>query len=137
MRISARAVYASMAVLELALHGDQNPIQAKEIAIRQDIPIKFLEQILVQLKNAGIAASTRGSAGGYRLNRPVEELSLREIIEAVDGELAIVDIQCADPILGQAWSEMQDRILGVLRDFKLSELVARKQIESQSWDFQI
>ena len=120
MRISARAVYASIAVLELAMRGNQNPVQAKEIAVEQNIPFKFLEQILVQLKNAGIVSSTRGAFGGYRLNRLVETLSLGEIIEAVDGELSVVGVDFSDPIIEQFWMEIQERILDILKNFRIS-----------------
>ncbi len=65
MKITARAEYASVAVLELALHFNSGQIQAKEIADRQNIPLKFLEQILIQLRNAGLVKSVRGAAGGY------------------------------------------------------------------------
>ena len=95
MRISARAVYASMAVLELALHGDQNPIQAKEIAIRQDIPIKFLEQILLTLKNGEFVRSKRGPGGGYTLARSPAEITVGEVIRFIDGPIG--PISCLDP----------------------------------------
>ncbi len=137
MRVSARAVYASMAVLELALRNNKTPVQAKEIAVRQSIPLKFLEQILVQLKNAGIVNSTRGAFGGYRMERSIDNLSFREIIEAVEGELSVIDIEISDQTLGLAWIQIQGQILEVLEDFKFVELVKRKQRENRSWNYHI
>jgi len=137
MRISARAVYASMAVLDLAMRSNEKPIQAKEIAARQGIPFKFLEQILVRLKNAGIAESTRGAAGGYRIKQPPDSITLREVIEAVDGELNIVDIEIPDPFLTDVWKEIQEKLLAVLDDVTIGDLVEWKQKAGGTWIYQI
>ena len=90
MRVSAKADYALRAVVELASAEGQGQLRADRIAEAQDIPIKFLESILLELKHAGIVRSQRGAEGGYALGRPGAEISLADVIRAVDGPLANV-----------------------------------------------
>src|SRR5260370_41621562 len=85
MRISAKASYACLAMLELAAHHtDSQPIQLKTIARAHRIPPRFLVQILLQLKAVGLVGSTRGSFGGYQLARSPGDISLAEVINALD-----------------------------------------------------
>ena len=90
MRVSAKADYAIRAAAELAAAEDSGPLKAERIADAQQIPIKFLETILLELKHAGIVRSQRGPDGGYTLARPADEISLADVIRAVDGPLANV-----------------------------------------------
>ncbi len=90
MRISARADYAVRAVLELAVHGDDGPVKAETIATTQDIPHKFLEGILGDLRRAGIVDSRRGGGGGYRLARAADAITVADVIRAVDGPIVSV-----------------------------------------------
>jgi Rrf2 family protein len=89
MRVSAKADYAARAAAELA-NAIGSPITADRIAEAQDIPVKFLETILSELKHAGIVRSQRGPVGGYTLARPADQISLADVIRAVDGPLANV-----------------------------------------------
>jgi Rrf2 family protein len=89
MRVSAKADYALRAAAELAA-ADAGPMKAERISDAQDIPIKFLESILLELKHAGIVRSQRGPEGGYALARAANEISLADVIRAVDGPLANV-----------------------------------------------
>jgi Rrf2 family protein len=89
MRVSAKADYAARAAAELATAVD-SPITADRIAEAQEIPVKFLETILSELKHAGIVRSQRGPVGGYTLARPADQISLADVIRAVDGPLANV-----------------------------------------------
>src|SRR3954451_13148765 len=85
MRISAKAEYACVAVLELAAnHGEAQPLRIKTIADSQGIPQRFLVQILLQLKTAGLVVSVRGASGGYQLARSPESISLASVITAID-----------------------------------------------------
>src|SRR5260370_13719682 len=86
MRLSARADYALRAAAELAI-GDGTPITAEHLASAQRIPVKFLENILTQLRRAGLVRSQRGAAGGFWLARPAADIALADIIRAVDGPL--------------------------------------------------
>ncbi|MBX6750033.1 MAG: Rrf2 family transcriptional regulator [Micromonosporaceae bacterium] len=90
MRLNARVDYGLRAVVEMAAVGASaaNPVTAERIASAQDIPPKFLESILLQLRRGGIVNSQRGPEGGYWLARPAEEISLAEVIRVIDGPLA-------------------------------------------------
>ena len=89
MRVSAKADYAIRAAVELAAAGD-GPVKGERIAQAQEIPANFLENILADLRNASIVASRRGADGGYWLARPADEVTLADVIRAVDGPLANV-----------------------------------------------
>lgn len=89
MRLSARVDYALRAAAELASSGDR-PLTSEKLARAQQIPPKFLESILLQLRRGGVVNSQRGPEGGYWLARPPEEISLAEIIRVIDGPLANV-----------------------------------------------
>ncbi len=85
MNLSAKTIYAFKALTELSLrYGKPDPIQVSDIAEKQKIPKKFLIQILIQLKNHGIVRSSRGITGGYALAKAPEQLSLADVIKAVD-----------------------------------------------------
>lgn len=90
MRISAKADYAVRAAIELAAAGTDRPTKADAIAKAQSIPLNFLENILGDLRHAGLVLSRRGQDGGYRLARPAGEITVADVIRAVDGPLATV-----------------------------------------------
>src|SRR5579862_1388695 len=90
MRISAKADYAVRAAVELAGAQDEKPIKAERVATAQDIPLNFLENILSELRHAGIVRSHRGAEGGFRLAKPADQLTVADIIRAVEGPLASV-----------------------------------------------
>jgi Rrf2 family protein len=90
MRISAKVDYAVRAAIELAAAGDEHPTKADAIARAQEIPPKFLENILGDLRHGGLVRSQRGAEGGYRLARPAAEITIADIIRAVEGPMASV-----------------------------------------------
>ena len=90
MRISAKVDYAVRAMCELAAHRADVPLKAEQIASAQEIPLSFLENILVDLRRAGFVRSLRGQVGGYRMAKPAEEITIADIIRAVEGPLADV-----------------------------------------------
>jgi Rrf2 family protein len=90
MRISAKAEYAVRAAVELAASDDDKPLKAARIAEAQAIPLPFLENLMGDLRQAGIVRSHRGPEGGFSLDRPAEEVTLADVIRAVDGPLASV-----------------------------------------------
>jgi Rrf2 family protein len=90
LRISAKADYAVRAAVELAAAQGDKPVKAERIATAQDIPLNFLENILGELRHAGIVRSHRGAEGGFRLAKPAEELTVADVIRAVEGPLASV-----------------------------------------------
>ena len=86
MRVSAKAEYACLAMLALARQRpDAPPLRIREISQAHGIPERYLVQILLQLKGAGLVVSTRGASGGYRLARPASSISLAEVLTAIDG----------------------------------------------------
>jgi Rrf2 family protein len=100
MKISAKCDYACKALLELALHYQtRQPVQIHVIAERQHIPIKYLVQILIQMKRAGLVASRRGQEGGYQLAKEPNQIVLGEVMRLIDGPL--VSLTCLDKELGQ------------------------------------
>jgi Rrf2 family protein len=90
VRISAKADYAVRAAVELAAAPDERPIKAERIATAQGIPLNFLENILGELRHAGIVRSHRGAEGGFRLAKPADQVTIADIIRAVEGPLASV-----------------------------------------------
>ena len=90
MRISAKADYAVRAVVELAAAEGDKPVKAERIATAQEIPLNFLENILGELRHAGLVRSHRGAEGGFRLARPADQMTVADVIRAVEGPLASV-----------------------------------------------
>lgn len=88
MRITGRVRYAICGVFDLAYNGHGDPVQVRVVGERQRIPVRYLEQIFRQLRRAGIVEARRGPGGGYRLARPAGEISLRQVVEAVEGPLS-------------------------------------------------
>lgn len=89
MRVSAKTDYAIRAALELAAAAaDDKPLKGERISTAQAIPLRFLENILMQLRHAGLVESRRGAEGGYRLARPAADVTLADVIRAIDGPLA-------------------------------------------------
>jgi len=85
MKVSKKAEYAMRAVLAIARRPSEKPVQIGDLSKTENIPVKFLEQILLSLKNAGLLRSKRGAGGGYQLDRPPAQISLGDILELVDG----------------------------------------------------
>src|ERR1700693_6398164 len=90
MRISAKADYAVRAAVELAAATDDKPVKGERIATAQDIPLNFLENILGELRHAGIVRSHRGADGGFRLAKPADPITIAHVIRAVEGPVATV-----------------------------------------------
>ena len=90
MRISAKADYAVRAAIELAAADGDRPVPAEQIATAQDIPLNFLENILGELRHAGIVRSQRGPEGGFRLAKAADRVTVADVIRAVEGPLATV-----------------------------------------------
>ena len=87
MKLSLQVQYAVCGVFDLAYNGQGEPVQARVVSARQDIPERYLEQIFRRLRLAGVLTSKRGPGGGYGLARPPREISLRDVVEAVEGPM--------------------------------------------------
>jgi Rrf2 family protein len=129
VRVSAKADYALRAVIELAAVGD-GPVKGERIAQAQEIPLKFLENILLELRHAGIVRSQRGVEGGYWLARPAEEVSLAEVIRAVEGPIANVrgvgpqDVEYGGAAgrLREVWIAVRASLRSVLEETTVADL---------------
>jgi Rrf2 family protein len=128
MRISAKADYAVRAATELA--GKEGPTKGDAIARAQDIPLRFLENILGDMRQAGIVRSQRGAEGGYWLAKPPKEVTVADVIRAVEGPLAAIrgeppeDVHfagSAEP-LGRLWIAVRANLRGVLENVTLADL---------------
>lgn len=132
MRVSAKADYAVRAAVELAAAGgDGAPVKGEQVAAAQQIPLKFLENILVDLRQAGLVSSRRGPDGGYWLARPPGEITLADVMRAAEGPLASVrsekpeDLEyrgSAEP-LRDVWIALRSSLRDVLEHVTLSDLV--------------
>ncbi|MCE9534205.1 MAG: Rrf2 family transcriptional regulator [Planctomycetes bacterium] len=133
---SAKAEYACLAMLELAArHGDQAPVRLKAIADANGIPKRFLVQILLQLKGAGLVASTRGASGGYHLARAPDKISLADIIGIIDHSENPTEMRSGggsplSPLarsIHTVWNSIQDAQQRILDSTNLAELLQRAQ----------
>ena len=133
MKLSTRGRYAARALLDLALVEGNGPTSLKDIAARQDVSPKYLDQILSQLRNAGIVRAMRGSKGGFSLAVDPKDLRLLDIISVMEGQTAIVDCVAESDICDRSatcvtrdvWAEVSEAIDGVLGGITLADLVTR------------
>jgi Rrf2 family protein len=133
MRISAKVDYAVRAAVELGAAGD-GPVKGDLIAEAQEIPLKFLENILGELKHAGIVNSRRGAHGGYWLAKPADEISLADIVRAVEGPLASVRGEAPEALaykggaapLQKVWIALRANLRAVLDEVTLADVVSNQ-----------
>ena len=132
VKVSTRGDYAARALLSLALHGSERPTSVKEIAERTGLPQPYLEQILLAVKGAGLVRSKRGVGGGYVLARSPSEITLADILAAVDGPLTTLmgehDHCEGHCILQEVWVGVSDETRQILERFTLEDLVARTRV---------
>ncbi len=132
MKVSTRGDYAARALLSLALHGLDRPTSVKEIAERTALPQPYLEQILLAVKGAGLVRSKRGVGGGYVLARPPAEITLADVIAAVDGPLTTLlgehDHCEGHCVLQEVWVGVSEETRKLLEGYTLAELVERTRI---------
>ena len=122
-------------MLELACHYGEGPIELREIARKEDISIKYLEQVIVPLRTAGLVKSARGSKGGYSLAKHPSQIYLKDLVETLDGPLNL--IECLnDPkacqkvlycVTRDIWREVSEAINGIFHSVTLEDMVHRKK----------
>lgn len=147
MRLSKKGEYGLRALLELAGRFGRAPLHRHEIAERQRVPVVYLEQILLRLRNAGLLASRRGSKGGYALIKPPAAITLGQVIRVLDGPLAPIGCvsqtayqKCADcPYarrrfcpLQHAMREVRNAVANVLDHYTLEDFAQRPKSTSKS-----
>ena len=129
VKVSAKADYAVRATVELASAGE-GPVKAERIAQAQEIPLKFLENIMSDLRNAGLVRSQRGVEGGYWLARPADEISVAQVIRAVDGPIAAVRGRRPEEVeydgsagrLREVWVAVRASLRNVLEAVSIADL---------------
>ena len=141
MRLTQKSKYAVRALVELALNEGESPLGVAEIARRQRIPDRFLEQILGELRRANILESRRGAHGGYRFAMPTEEITVLDVVEILDGEVRparcsaggvcyITDAPlCAT---SKVWDEARVALEGVFGSYSIAALAAAEREERRA-----
>ncbi|MEZ5447126.1 MAG: Fe-S cluster assembly transcription factor [Gammaproteobacteria bacterium] len=132
MRLTTRGRYAVTAMLDLALHNDRGPISLADIAQRQEISLTYLEQLFARLRRRNLVSSARGPGGGYRLSRPLDQISVADVIAAVDESVDATRCGGAKNCHGKErclthdlWEELSHEIESFLGGISLGMLVAR------------
>lgn len=132
MKISQKGLYALQALMMLSRHYNQGAIKIRDIAYEEDLPEKFLELILLELKNARIVESVRGAKGGYQLRRPASEIRLSEVIRLIDGPLApfgdadslrgLIERDAEHRALYQVFMDVRDAAAKILENTTLADI---------------
>ena len=130
MNLSAKVEYACIAVLELAARYESDePVRIRDIAEAHGIPSRFLVQILLQLKGAGLVQSTRGTTGGYALARSPEQISLAKVMTVIEGPASVQsNIATSTPatrVLLDVWSDVASTVQSMLESTSFADLAAR------------
>jgi Rrf2 family protein len=132
MRVTTRTRYAIRALYDLAFHRRGQATQAKEIAQRQKIPLRFLEQILQDLRRSGIVDARRGPRGGYTLSRRPAEVTLAEVLRSIRGPVEELfglpaGKEAPDDVPVLVWADVSARLVDVLEHTTLADFVARAE----------
>jgi len=144
MKLSTRVRYGVRAILELAMSGNKGPLQLKIIAQRQDISVKYLEQLMVVLKVAGYVRSIRGSKGGYMLAKAPDQIELIDVFHCLEGTVTTVEcvdnkdycVRAANCAARDLWVKVQKAIEDVLKSTTLQDLANRPK-EKKALNYQI
>lgn len=144
MKLSTRTRYGIRAMLELAGKYGEGPLQIKVIANRQDISVKYLEQLMAMLRSGGFVRSIRGSKGGYVLSKVPAQIKLDELFTCLEGPVVTVECvedenycaRAADCVTRQVWAQMQAAMVKVLQSMTLQDLVNRTK-ERKNLDYHI
>ena len=140
MKLSTRTRYGTRALLDLARHQGDKPVQLKEIARRQNISLHYLEHIITPLVGAGIVRSTRGARGGLQIGKKPDQIKLSQVVTLLEG--AITPVDCVvDPescnrsdfcVTRDVWGEMKDAIDKTLDSITLQDLIEREKVKELS-----
>jgi Rrf2 family protein len=135
MKLSTRGRYSTRLMLELGLRFGQGPVLLKDISSKQEISLKYLGQLIIPLKIAGLIKSTRGSHGGYFLAKPPEEIQLSQILRAVEGNLAFTE--CVDSpdicyrsencVAHEIWEDASKQFNDMLNSISLADMLKKHE----------
>ncbi len=135
MKISTKIRYGARAMLELASHYGEGPIELKEIARKEDISLKYLEQVINPLRAAGLVKAVRGSKGGYSLAKPPSAVCLYDVVETLEGPLNLLEClqdskacqRVPTCVTRDIWKEVSDAISKIFYSVTLEDMVNRKK----------
>ncbi len=135
MRLSTKSRYAVTSMLDLVMHSDSAPVSLAEISERQGISLSYLEQLFAKMRRNNLVVSTRGPGGGYRLSGEPEDISIADIITAVDEKLEVTNKDALpgasnyEPCLTeQLWEELSDEINRYLNGISLADLLKNQDV---------
>lgn len=135
IRVSTRVLYGLRAIVYMGINKDKWPISLKEISVEQNIPLRYIEQIFIRFRKAGIVKSFRGVNGGYVLRDNFEQISLLDVVEAADGKISLA--WCLTPsskrrcpvvedcVIAHIWSELGKNIRSYLSKISLGEIMEK------------
>ncbi|MDA9568298.1 Fe-S cluster assembly transcriptional regulator IscR [Gammaproteobacteria bacterium] len=136
MRLTTKGRYAVTAMLDLALHKNQGPVNLSDISSRQAISLSYLEQLFSKLRRSGLVSSVRGPGGGYELKRGSGEIFIAQIIDAVDESVDTTKCQGAGDCQGgetclthYLWEDLSEQIHTFLESISLADLVAKNEVK--------
>jgi Rrf2 family iron-sulfur cluster assembly transcriptional regulator len=139
MRLTTKGRYAVTAMLDLALNADKGPISLADISKRQEISLSYLEQLFSKLRQQELVGSVRGPGGGYRLSRDAEQISVAQIIDAVNESVDATNCGGAGNcqhgqvcLTHNLWCDLSDQIHSFLSSITLASLVARREVRAVS-----
>jgi len=139
MKLSTRGRYGTRAMLDVALHCAEGPVRLKDIARRQEVSKKYLEQLISRLETAGLLTSVRGAGGGISLARPASDIKLSEIFQTLEGPIALVECVDNDERCSRSsscatrdiWMEMGQLLSDLLESQTLEDLCRQQQEKDQ------
>ncbi len=136
MRLTTKGRYAVTAMLDLAVHATENPVPLADISQRQGISLSYLEQLFARLRKEGLVDSARGPGGGYRLSRASSEITVVQVISAIDETVeatrcgGLANCQGGEPCLThELWSDLSRQIYDFLSGINLAQLVERRGVK--------
>jgi Rrf2 family cysteine metabolism transcriptional repressor len=135
MKISTKIRYGARAMVELASHYGEGPIELKEIAKKENISLKYLEQVINPLRTDGLVKAIRGAKGGYSLAKPPSEICLYDVIETLEGPLNLLEClqdakacqRVSSCVTREIWKEVSDAISKIFYSVTLEDMVTRKR----------
>ncbi|RGT73161.1 RrF2 family transcriptional regulator [Mediterraneibacter massiliensis] len=144
MKLSTKGRYGLRALIDLAQYSENGPVSITNISGRQDISERYLEQLMAKLKKAGIVESIRGAAGGYLLAKPMEEISVGEVLRALEGSLEPVECAGLGPgngcsasdicVTKYVWQRINESINQAVDEIKLEQLVEESKKKQHTAD---
>ncbi len=143
MKLSTRSRYGLRMMYSLAVNPGKTPLQLNEISAREDLSEKYLGQIVIHLRAAGLVTSVRGAQGGYFLSRPPEEITVLEIVECLEGDLSIVDCTSRPEECGresycaavEVWRLLSRKVRETLGEITLADMVGLQKGKTASETF--